>query len=536
MDAELFEFLNTVAGPFASSSVPERSAAMATSIVADLGPGLTMDLGEVEPANGMLQIVDCAAPREGNSPVDDGSIAEFGRALRRGETSSVDFVGRLLRRLRQTEPLVRAWTHVDEEKALQEAERADLELARGNDRGPLHGVPVGVKDLIEVAGLPSTAGSRQLEGYVSTRDASCVARLRMAGAIVLGKTNTHEYALGGTTPPTRNPWALDRIPGGSSGGSAAAVAVGNCPLALGTDTAGSIRIPASFCGIAGLKPTLGRVPRDGIFPMAWSMDAAGPMARRVSDLGMALNALAGFASSDPFSAHQAVPDFCADLGRDLRGFRIGVPRKQLYAPAQADTLSAVERALEVFQGLGAELVEVVIPNVELSVSAALVIFLTEASEYHRSRLRNSRDRFEAETAAFLEGGLAIPGHIYVRCLRLQRELSKDIARCMESVDLLALPTIPCEPAFLGAGTFDQVSVGDESISLASAHIRNNVLFSLAGLPASSQPCGMDRNGVPIGLQCVGRPWEEATVLRAMHAYESATDWHMRTPSVSPAGS
>lgn len=451
-------------------------------------------------------------------------VESLGERYRMGDFTPSELTAAMLDRIRHVDPEIRAWSWVDEEGALEQAAQATRELAHGHDRGPLHGIPVGVKDLIDVAGLPCTAGSLQFEHRVPASDADCITRLRAAGGIVVGKVNTHEFAFGGTTPPTRNPWTLDRIPGGSSGGSAAALATGTCTLAFGTDTAGSIRIPAALCGVSGLMPSIGRMGVEGIIPLAPSLDMVGPMARHVSDIACAMDVLSGPASPEA--------RLCLDQG--VTGLRLGVV-KDLFEPAQPDVLQAVGHALDALRELGAELVDVTFQWIRLSVVLAWIIMMSEAVVYHGRRLDETPEKFDPDVRSLLEAARFVPASAYVRALQLKDLLSHELAEVLKSVDALVLPTMPCTAAPYGASRREEIDLGGVTTSLAHAHVRNTAAFNLARLPAGSQMCGLDRAGLPVGLQVVGSARDEAMVLRVMRAVESAKLVQPRPPLFSPPG-
>lgn len=453
------------------------------------------------------------------------SLSEVGDRYRSGDVTPYEFTAAMLERIARVDPVIRAWSWVDEKGALEQAERATRELARGTDRGALHGIPVGVKDLIDVAGLPCTAGSRQFEGRIAPSDAACVAALRSAGGVVLGKVNTHEFAFGGTTPPTRNPWTTGRIPGGSSGGSAAALATGTCTLALGTDTAGSIRIPAALCGISGLMPSLGRSGLEGIVPLAPSLDMVGPMARTAGDLARAVDALSA----------TGVPGVPARLDEGVAGLRLGVLR-DLFEPAQPDVLRSVDDALDALQQMGAALVDVRLRWIRFSVVLAWIIMMSEAVVYHRRRLEETPERFDPDVRSLLEAARFVPASSYVRALQVRGALAGELETVLGTVDALVLPTVPCTAAPFGASRRELIDLGGVPSSLAHAHVRNTAPFNLARLPAGSQMCGLDRSGLPVGLQVVGRAGDEAMVLRIMRAVEAATLVDPRAPLPGGAGS
>ncbi len=451
---------------------------------------------------------------------------ELGALLRSGEASAVQVMEAVLGRIQALEPELNAYITVVAEHALADARRCDVELAAGRDRGPLHGIPLGVKDLYDTAGVRSTAGSRILGERVPQEDAVAVARLRAAGAVLVGKTNLNEFACGVTTTnahygDTRNPWDVSRSPGGSSGGSAAALAAGLCTLALGTDTGGSIRIPAALCGVVGLKPAYGRVSCRGIMPLSWEQDHAGPMARTVWDVAAMLAAMAGWDPADPGSRNAPVPDYVSGLDGGLQGLRVGVDRDYAGRGTGAEVWSAFAAALEVLAGLGAQVVDVHVPGLEEGRAAGLVIWGAEAAAVHAEWLRTRPEDYDPQVRSRLEEGLALAGTEVARAQRLRRLLHRDLRLLFESVDLLVTPTCALEaPLRDGA-----------EVEVLPALTRFSRVFNLVGLPAVSVPCGFTAAGLPLGLQLVGADLDEGRVLRAAYAYEQATDWHRRRPAL-----
>ncbi|MFA1541875.1 amidase [Actinomadura monticuli] len=416
-----------------------------------------------------------------------------------------DLVERALERIAATDGEIRAWTLVD-------ADGARAQAGRVPDGRPLRGVPVGVKDLIDVAGLPTGGGSRQLSGpgreRVPAADAGCVARLRRAGAVIVGKTTTHEYAFGGTTPPTRNPHDTARIPGGSSGGSAAAVAAGHVPLALGSDTAGSVRIPSAYCGTAGLVPSPGRLPGDGVLPLAWSLDRVGLIAATPGGLADAAAALGVVAPADG-GARPA----------GFAGLRVGVPRGTLDEPIDPDVGAAAERAFAAVRDLGGEVVEVEIPHGWAAVAAGMTIILAECLDYHRERRASGGDAlFGADVRAMLDLADEMPAGAYVRAQRVRHVLRGEALAALSGVDLLAMPTMPCVAPRADAVADGMVPVGGTEVAMAEAHLRYNVLANLAALPCGTQPLGVDGRGLPMGLQWVAAPGRDGALVSAMTTF------------------
>jgi aspartyl-tRNA(Asn)/glutamyl-tRNA(Gln) amidotransferase subunit A len=444
--------------------------------------------------------------------------------------SPVALAEALLDRIGRLNPALNAFVTLAGDGALAEARQAEAELAAGRSRGPLHGIPIGHKDLFATRGLRTTGASRQLAERVPAEDATSVARLRAAGTVLLGKLNTHEFAYGPTNEvslfgPSRNPWDAARITGGSSGGSGAALAAGLVPLATGSDTGGSIRIPAACCGVSGLKPTYGRVSRAGVLPLCWSMDHAGPMARSVRDLALMLGAMAGHDPQDEASAERPVPDYLAALTGEVRGLRIGVPRGYFFAPAQPEVVAAVEQALRDLERQGARLVPLEVADIGHAAAAALVIYLAEATAWHEDTLDGRPELYDPAVRDFLELGDQILAKDYLLAQRYRSHLGRSLAACFEQADLLALPTLPLTATPFGA---TKVDLGGEPASPFAALLRNCEPFNLTGLPALTLPCGFAA-GLPVGLQLVAPAFGEPLVLNAGDAYQRVTDWHRQRP-------
>jgi aspartyl-tRNA(Asn)/glutamyl-tRNA(Gln) amidotransferase subunit A len=454
---------------------------------------------------------------------------QAGQLFRLGALSPVELTTALLERAAQTEPRIHAYVEVLADDALAAARQAESELRSGHDRGPLHGIPLGVKDIFDMRGHPTRCGSRVREQAApATEDARAVALLRAAGANPIGKTVTQEFAAGVVSVPCRNPWDPMRIPGGSSGGSGAAVAVGSCTIALGSDTGGSIRIPASVNGVVGLKPTYGRVSKRGAFPLSWSLDTVGPLARTVDDAALMLNAIAGHDPGDVTTSTRPVADATGELRQGVRGLRLGVPRSYFWDRLQPGVRTAVETALGVFSALGAEVIDTPWPDVQAMRAIGFVINRIESSAIHEMTVREQPNLYENDLRLRLQTGLLVAGTGYLRARRARVALRQAIARFFAEhrLDALVTPTLPAVavPADRLLVTFDD---GDEA--LLSAYTRLTMPFNATGQPALSLPCGFDAAGLPVGLQIVGTPFAEASLCRIGHAYEEATDWHNRRP-------
>lgn len=458
------------------------------------------------------------------------SVADAARALRNGDYSALELTDAYLRRIEALNPTINAYITVTAERARGDARRATEELAVGKVRGPLHGIPIAHKDLYETAGIRTTGGSKIHGGYIPTTDSTVVRKLREAGTVFLGKLNTHEYAYGVTTNnphygATRNPWDLERIPAGSSGGSGAAIAAGLATAATGSDTGGSIRMPASLCGVVGLKPTFGRVSKAGVMPLSYRFDHAGPLTRTVEDAALMLNAMAGYDPRDPATVRMPVLDATADLGLGLQGLRIGVPRAYFFAQLEDDIAAAIEIAIGEFRRLGADVREVDIPGVAEGLAGTFAYVLAEAQQIHAQSLRQRSEDFGTDVLEILTS--YTPGtDALLAGLRACDALTVSMRESLESVDVLLTPTTPITAVRIGQ---ELVRYGNIEESVLSAMIRCTAPFNTTHLPALSLPCGFSQLGLPIGLQIAGRPFDEATVLRVGYAYEQATDWHRRSP-------
>ncbi|MBI2187840.1 MAG: Asp-tRNA(Asn)/Glu-tRNA(Gln) amidotransferase subunit GatA [Acidobacteria bacterium] len=480
------------------------------------------------------------------------------RALRdeiaAGRVSAVDVCGEVLRRIDAVNPSLNAFNLVDRDRARARARAIDRRRTAGEALGPLAGVPVALKDNLCVRGMRTTASSRILERFVPPYDATAVARLEAAGAVIVGKTNCDEFAMGSSNEnsafgPVGNPWATDRTPGGSSGGSAAAVAAGCVPLALGSDTGGSIRQPAAFCGVVGLKPTYGRVSRYGLLAFASSLDQIGPIARTAADAALALTVMAGADPADATSSREPVPDFVAALGDGVAGVRIGVPGAFVAEGVDAGVGRAFDAALETLRAAGAALVDIELPHAKYAIPVYYLIATAEASSnlarydgvrygYRSPRAsdgtvrdmyaRTRDEGFGAEVKRRIMLGTYVlsAGYydaFYLKAQQVRTLLRSDYQRAFEAVDVVAMPTSPIPPFTLGEKTADPLQMYLADVFTVSAN--------LAGLPAISVPCGFADGQLPVGLQLTGRMFDEAMLLRIADAFERLTDWHRRTPAI-----
>ncbi|HVB36596.1 MAG TPA: amidase [Candidatus Acidoferrales bacterium] len=459
------------------------------------------------------------------------TISEAGRLLRQKKVSPLELTKAALERIEALNPRLNVFITVTAERALREARAAEREIARGKYRGPLHGIPVTLKDNICAAGVRTTAGSKILGEFIPPADAEVARKLSRAGTVLLGKTNLHEFAYGVTTEnphygPTRNPWNLECMPGGSSGGSAAGVATGLGFASVGTDTGGSIRIPAALCGIVGLKPNFQRISCKGIIPLAVTLDHAGPIARTVADAAIMLDAICEHEEA------QGAFYKAARGGLQKRGkkawLRLGWPREYFFERVDAEVERAIEAAVKVFEKLGAQMEEVSLPHIGESVEPSTQIALAEALEYHESQ-----GYFPAHAADYgedvrkrLEMGGAVRAVDYLKAQQAREQVRADFREAFERVDAIIAPTAPVAAPRIGE---DSVKIGGESQSVRGALVRMNRPANFTGFPVISVPCGFTRSGLPIGMALHGAQWGEAKLLQIAARYEDATEWHERRP-------
>jgi aspartyl-tRNA(Asn)/glutamyl-tRNA(Gln) amidotransferase subunit A len=408
---------------------------------------------------------------------------------------------------------------------MEDAARAEVEIGAGDYRGPLHGVPVGIKDLVYTKGVRTTMASAFFEDHVPEDDAAIVRRLREAGTVLLGKTNTHEFAYGPTGDrsffgPTRNPHDPARISGGSSGGSGAAVATGLCYGAIGSDTGGSIRIPAALCGVVGMKPTFGRVGKSGVFPLAWTLDHVGPMTRTVEDNALLLSALVGHDPQDPYSADRPAEDFARDLERGLGGSAVGVPTAFYFEHVDREVEARVRESVEAFRSLGAVVREVDVPNVWETLHAQRLTLAAEAYAVHEERLKSDPGRFDDQGLERLLQGEELRAHRYANAQRRKLRSRREFEEVLGEVDVILSPSVPIPATEIGQR---QASINGHEEAVYSALTRLTGPTNMNGLPSLSVPCGTTASGLPVGLQLIGRPFDEATVYRFGHAHEKTYD-------------
>lgn len=456
------------------------------------------------------------------------SIAEAAALLRRREVSPVELTRSCIDLIDALDGRLNSFVTRTPELALAQAQQAERELANGTDRGPLHGIPIALKDLYATRGIRTTAHSRVLLGWVPEEDATTVSRLREAGTVLLGKLAMHEFAFGAPSfdtpfPPARNPWNLDCVTGGSSSGSGAALAAGLCYGSLGSDTGGSIRSPAALCGIVGLKPTYGRVSRFGVVPLSWSLDHAGPMARTVEDCALLLQTIAGYDPRDAASADAPVPDYVATLRDGVKGLRLGVPRAWLTEGDGTDpeVNTAFDAALKVLAGAGAQLVEIDSSPFLNARPVNTIILVAEAYAYHEETLQTHAEDFGKMVRNRVREGAFVSAADYIQAQRARTGLIRDLQQILGTVDAIVSPSAP-RPA----GTF---ATFDPEANYKRPSFTN--VFNATGLPAISVPCGFSSTGLPLGLQIAGGAFDEATVLRIAHAYEQGTPWHQQHPPI-----
>jgi aspartyl-tRNA(Asn)/glutamyl-tRNA(Gln) amidotransferase subunit A len=479
------------------------------------------------------------------------TLHDAARRLRSGEITSLQLTEAVFDRIAATDDRIRAYLTLDRDAALNSARRADERLRTGSGDAPLLGIPIAVKDNFLTRGLRTTCASKILGEFVPPFDATVIKKLRAAGAVIVGKTNLDEFAMGSSAEnsaffPTRNPWDLDRIPGGSSGGSAAAVAADQCLAALGTDTGGSIRQPASFCGIVGFKPTYGRVSRYGIIAFASSMDQVGPMTKDVRDTALLLEAVAGHDPADATSIHRDVPHYSASLDSHIKGLRVGIPKEYFMSGIDASVEQAVRLAVRELETHGAVIEEISLPHSEYAVAVYYIVATAEASS-NLARYDGMRYGYRADAGDLTETyritrdngfGAEVKRRImlgtyalsagyydayYLKAQRARTLIKHDFDEAFQRCDAIVTPTSPTTAFKLGEKTEDPLQMYLSDICTISAN--------LAGLPALSLPCGFDGDGMPIGMQIMGKRFDEATILRLAYHYEQSTDWHKTKPTI-----
>ncbi len=462
------------------------------------------------------------------------SLAQASYLVERKEVSPVDLVEVSLEKIAAVNERLNAYITVYEDEARQVAKAAETMIVAGHRLGPLHGIPIGLKDNIGLKGLRTTAGSKVLADWIPDQDATVAARLKGAGAIVIGKTNLHEFAWGGTSANphyglVRNPWNTERFPAGSSGGSGAAVAARTCYGALGTDTGGSVRLPAAVNGIAGIRPTIGRVSNYGVIPLAWSMDTVGPMTRTVEDCAVMFNVIVGHDPKDNGCANIPAEDYTADLKRGVEGIRIGIVPNYFFHHLQPAVHNAVREALGTLENLGASTIDVNVENIHGNISAQLTVESCEPSAYHQRWLRERPEDYGEDVRLLLELGEMYLATHYIQAQRYRNLLRQEFLEAFKSVDVFICPTLPFTATPIG-----EVSViigNDAEEDMLSAIMQFTGVPSLTGLPSLNVPCGYDSDNLPIGMQIIGRPFDEATLFRVGAAFQGVTDFHTRAPEL-----
>lgn len=455
------------------------------------------------------------------------TIADLAPRLRRKEISPVELTRGCLGKIEKFDSALNAFITIMAESALDEARAAEAEILRGEWRGALHGVPIALKDLIDIRGVRTTAASSIYDSRIPDTDAEVVRRLHAVGAVIIGKNNLHEFAYGGSSLISRygevhNPWDSTRIAGGSSGGSAAAVSAGLACASIGTDTAGSVREPAALCGCVGLKPTYGRVSIRGVIPLSTSLDHVGPIAASVADAAILLQAIAGYDAQDITSADVPVADYVSVLKEDAEPLRVGVPRDYFFDELDSEVASAMQHALRGIETLVGEVTEV-----KLDVPTDRTLQAAESYAYHAENVAKSPGRYHAETLRRIRSGESVSAAEYIERRRELDRARRGIRRVFADFDLLVTPTTP-----IPAPSIAELRASPDALRPAELKLlRNTRPFNVWGLPAISVPCGFTRSGLPIGLQIVGPHWREDLVLRLAHAYEQATAWHKRRPAI-----
>jgi aspartyl-tRNA(Asn)/glutamyl-tRNA(Gln) amidotransferase subunit A len=456
------------------------------------------------------------------------SIAEAGKRLRAGTLTSTALTQHALDRIAALDPLLNAFILVTKERALADADRADRELKAGIDKGPMHGIPHALKDIYETAGIRTTCHSKLMVDHVPAEDGTVAAKLAAGGAVLLGKLSTHEFAIGGPSfdlpfPPARNPWNRDHFSGGSSSGSGAAVAAGMVRVAMGSDTGGSIRSPAAYCGIVGLKPTYGRVSRRGVFPLSYTLDHCGPLSWSVEDTALTMQVIAGHDPLDPASADVPVPDFAAELGGGISGLKLAYPRS-FFASVDGispEVIAGIDRAVQDLTRLGASVAEIKLPDFELFNACGRLILTAEAYAVHEENLNKRGADYGRLAYQRMMPGAIVSAADLIQALRMRRELYEAVARVLEDHD--AIVTVNALAPAIRLDAFPL-----EATLRTPGH---TIPFNVSGHPALAVPTGFAKNGLPIGMQIVGRPFDEPTVLRIGAAYETVAQWTEKRPQL-----
>jgi len=461
------------------------------------------------------------------------SAGDLSKLVQNKEISPVEIIEAHLTRIDATEPVLNSFITLLADEARGAALQAEKDIQAGRYKGPLHGIPVALKDLYDTGGVRTTSGSRIFDNFIPTEDCTVAAKFQQAGAILVGKLNMHPFAYGPTGENLdyghmHNPWNPDMVTGGSSGGSGSAAAAGQCTITTGSDTGGSIRIPAALCGIVGLKPTYGLVSRHGLTALSWSLDHPGPMTRTVEDAAITMNVIAGHDPKDVASAKVDIPDYTSALSGDIKGLRIGIVKEYFETPLDPQVRKAVMDAIGLLESMGAEVKEVSYPMFNQSQAISSTVLMSEATAYHRDLLEKDGHQIYEPVRQRLEAGLFISAAEYLRAQQARTIFDNQGRRLLDDVDLLAGPTEPVTAPRIMAS---KVMAGEQEVGVVGALTQYTRPYNINGFPAISVPCGFSDENMPIGLQLAGKPFDELTVLRAAHAYEQATDWHTRRPPV-----
>lgn len=451
------------------------------------------------------------------------TISEVSELIGTKRLSPVELTEAVINRIEQLNPKLNAYVTVTPELAMKQAREAECEIMSGRRKGPLHGIPIAHKDLYYTKGIRTTASSKVMESFVPDSNAATVSKLADAGTVLLGKLQTHEFAAGALTNskrfgPCLNPWDPSRTPGGSSGGSGCAVAAGLTFMGTGSDTGGSIRIPAALCGVVGMKPTYGRVSRRGIFPLAWSLDHSGPLTRSVKDAAICLQAMSGYDPADPSTVDLPVPDYAAALRTDVKGMTIGIPSDYYFYELDPSVAQAVEEAAKELERLGAKLTSVSLPSIHHAPASLMAILYGEMGSIHEKSFKEHPEWYGEDLQNSLATAAFIPATAYLQAQRVRQLLREDFDSVLQTVDVLLAPTVP-----LPAPTIEPLGAGADR--LASLTLPTD----LTGHPTLSLPCGATQNGLPIGMQVIGRSFDESTVLSVGHVFEQHTIWHKMRP-------
>ena len=455
-------------------------------------------------------------------------IAEAAERIRNKTLSPVELTRAVLARIDEKDGGIKAFVTLLRDQALSDAAEAEKRVQAGDYRGPLDGIPIVIKDLYDTAGVRTTSCSKVRENFVPDQDATTVAKLRAAGAVILGKVATHEFAFGFDAPPAGNPWNIDHTPSGSSGGSAASLAAGFCLGATGSDTGGSIRAPAAACGVSGIKPTYGRASKHGVAVLSWSLDHTGPLTRSARDLALMLEVMAGHDPLDPTTIDVPVPNYSAALDGNIASVRVGVPQNYFFEQVDPAVGEIVRAAIGQLESQGAQLVDVTIGDLDHLVESFLSIVQPEAAAYHLETFKTHSGEYNDDVRLLLEQGQLILATTYVNALRSRAVIQDSFHKAFADIDVLVTPGLPVTAPRKDQETYTWPD-GEELVF--RAHARFNCPFNLSGLPGATVPCGFAPDGLPVGIQIVGKPFDEGMVLRVADAYQRETDWHKRRPSL-----